>query len=75
MIGACEGSCACSTCHVIINSDDMFKKLKPPCEEEEDLLDSVPECTEKYFLIIYYIRSRLACQITLEPELNGIEVF
>jgi ferredoxin len=35
--GACEGVCACSTCHVIL-SDDVFQNLPEPSEDEEDML-------------------------------------
>ncbi len=34
---ACEMSCACTTCHVIVR--EGFDSLPPPEEEEEDLLD------------------------------------
>ena len=36
--GACEASCACSTCHVIFD-DDFYDTLDWPSVEEEDLLD------------------------------------
>lgn len=36
--GACESSLACSTCHVILESE-VYDTLDEPCEEEEDLLD------------------------------------
>ena len=36
--GACEGSLACSTCHVVIDPA-WFSKLTPPTEDEEDMLD------------------------------------
>ena len=36
--GACEGVCACSTCHVILPAN-VFDKLDDPSEEEEDMLD------------------------------------
>lgn len=36
--GACEGSLACSTCHIIV-ADEWFDKLNDPEEEEEDMLD------------------------------------
>ena len=34
---ACEKSCACTTCHVIVR--EGFSSLVPAEEEEEDLLD------------------------------------
>lgn len=36
--GACGGELACSTCHVIL-SKELFDKLPPKTEEEEDMLD------------------------------------
>ena len=34
---ACEMSCACTTCHVVVR--EGFDSLDPPEEKEEDLLD------------------------------------
>ena len=36
--GACEGSLACSTCHVIVDPA-WSKQLAEPTEDEEDMLD------------------------------------
>src|SRR3546814_14685734 len=36
--GACEGSLACATCHVIVD-EDWYDKLHAPSEDEEDMLD------------------------------------
>ncbi len=36
--GACGGELACSTCHVI-TTPELFAKLPPKTEEEEDMLD------------------------------------
>jgi len=36
--GACEGSVACSTCHVILEPK-VFDSLPSPSEDEEDMLD------------------------------------
>ncbi|MDQ2955216.1 MAG: 2Fe-2S iron-sulfur cluster-binding protein, partial [Pseudomonadota bacterium] len=62
--GACEGSMACSTCHVIVAPDD-FEKLPPASEEEDDLLDLASHVTRT---------SRLACQIELIAELETLTV-
>ena len=62
--GTCEGQMACSTCHVIIAPED-FGRLPPPVEEEEDMLDLATGATRT---------SRLACQIVLGPELDGLTV-
>ena len=44
--GACEGVCACSTCHVIFEDQDIFNTLPEPSEDEEDMLgESVPTVT------------------------------
>ena len=62
--GACEGSLACSTCHVIIDPE-WFEQLKDPSEDEEDMLD-LAFGLEK--------TSRLGCQIVITPELDGLVV-
>lgn len=36
--GACEGVCACSTCHVILEPE-VYDRLESASEEEEDMLD------------------------------------
>ncbi|MBO9622690.1 MAG: 2Fe-2S iron-sulfur cluster binding domain-containing protein [Sphingomonas sp.] len=62
--GTCEGQMACSTCHVIVAPED-FERLPPASEEEEDMLDLAVAATRT---------SRLACQILLTPELDGLTV-
>lgn len=62
--GACEGSLACATCHVIVDPD-WFDRLDPPSEDEEDMLDLAFGLTET---------SRLGCQIIMSDELDGLEV-
>jgi ferredoxin len=62
--GTCEGQMACSTCHVIV-AREWFDRLKPPSEEEEDMLDLAAGAVRT---------SRLSCQIVLGPELDGLEV-
>ncbi len=62
--GACEGSLACSTCHVIVD-DAWFDKLDEATEEEEDMLDLAFALTHT---------SRLGCQIKITPELDGLTV-
>ena len=41
--GACEGSLACSTCHIIMEKK-FFDQLPDPSEEEEDMLDLAGAC-------------------------------
>ena len=51
--GACEGSLACSTCHVILE-ESVFDKLDEPSDDENDMLDLAFALTET---------SRLGCQV------------
>ena len=62
--GACEGSLACSTCHVIVDPA-WFSRLEPIEEDEEDMLD-LAFGLEK--------TSRLGCQIIITEELDGLTV-
>lgn len=64
MEGACEGSMACSTCHVIVG-ERWYDLLPEPKEEEEDMLDLAFDLKET---------SRLGCQVVLEEKLDGIEL-
>ncbi|XP_019380536.1 PREDICTED: adrenodoxin, mitochondrial isoform X2 [Gavialis gangeticus] len=43
--GACEGTLACSTCHLIFE-DQIFKKLDAVTDEEMDMLDLAYGLTE-----------------------------
>jgi ferredoxin, 2Fe-2S len=60
---ACEKSCACTTCHVYIR--EGYQSLKPPDEDEEDLLDRAwglePE-------------SRLSCQAIVDDKDLVVEI-
>ena len=62
--GACEGSLACSTCHVIVEPE-WFDKLEEASEDEEDMLDLAFGLQRT---------SRLGCQIIVTPELDGLTV-
>lgn len=59
----CGGMAMCATCHVHVLSDHV---LSPMGEEEEAMLDEAFVLDEK--------GSRLACQIKLESQMNGLEV-
>ncbi|KAI4299852.1 hypothetical protein L6164_033274 [Bauhinia variegata] len=63
--GACEGSLACSTCHVILMDVEYYNKLEDPTDEENDMLDLAFGLTET---------SRLGCQVIAKPELDGIRL-
>ena len=45
LTGACEGTLACSTCHLIL-PEDVYAKLPPPVDEELDMLDLAYELTD-----------------------------
>ncbi|KAL8414417.1 hypothetical protein RB594_005596 [Gaeumannomyces avenae] len=65
MEGACGGSCACSTCHVIVLDDAYYDKIPEPEDDENDMLDLAFGLTET---------SRLGCQVTMTKELDGLRV-
>jgi ferredoxin, 2Fe-2S len=60
--GACEGSLACSTCHVIVEQE-WYDLLSDASEDEEDMLDLAFGLTKT---------SRLGCQIIMSEELDGL---
>lgn len=62
--GACEGSLACSTCHVIVDPA-FYGKLAEATEDEEDMLDLAFGLTHT---------SRLGCQILMSDALDGLKV-
>ena len=62
--GACEGSLACSTCHVIVDPE-WYPRLEEATEDEEDMLDLAFDLTTT---------SRLGCQIVMSEELDGLTV-
>ena len=62
--GACDGSLACSTCHVIVDPE-WFQRLNSLSEDEEDMLDLAFGLTNT---------SRLGCQIVMSTEIDGLVV-
>ncbi|KAK9239250.1 2Fe-2S ferredoxin-type domain-containing protein [Lipomyces kononenkoae] len=64
MEGACGGSCACSTCHVIVDPE-FYDLIPEPEDDENDMLDLAFGLTET---------SRLGCQVKLTKELDGLRV-
>lgn len=63
--GACEGSLACSTCHVIVMDEELYEKLPEPTDEENDMLDLAFGLTET---------SRLGCQVVASKDLDGLRL-
>ena len=62
--GACDGSLACSTCHVVVEPA-WAEKLDEASEDEEDMLDLAFGLTET---------SRLGCQIIMCEAFDGLTV-
>lgn len=63
---ACEGSLACSTCHVVVQNADFYNRtieITPISDDENDMLDLAYGLTKT---------SRLGCQLKLSRELDGI---
>ncbi|KAK4239376.1 2Fe-2S ferredoxin-type domain-containing protein [Achaetomium macrosporum] len=65
MEGACGGSCACSTCHVIVMDQEYYDRMPEPDDDENDMLDLAFGLQET---------SRLGCQVVMTPELDGLRV-
>ncbi|NXR53618.1 ADX protein, partial [Hippolais icterina] len=62
--GACEGTLACSTCHLIFDKD-TFQKLDAISDEELDMLDLAYGLTDT---------SRLGCQVCVKKSMDGVTV-
>lgn len=62
--GACEGSLACATCHVVVDPE-WYDKAGQPSEDEEDMLDLAFGLEET---------SRLGCQLVMSEKLDGLRV-
>lgn len=59
----CEGFGVCGGCHVKI--ENLLDKLSEISDKEDDTLDRVPGIDRS---------SRLACQVILDPSLDGLIV-
>jgi 2Fe-2S ferredoxin len=56
---ACELSCACTTCHVVVRKG--YAALTPSTEQEDDMLDKAWGLTAQ---------SRLSCQVAVRADLE-----
>lgn len=65
MEGACGGSCACSTCHVVVEGENYYDTMPEPDDDENDMLDLAFGLTET---------SRLGCQVHMTKDLDGLVV-
>ena len=64
LFGGCDGAGVCGTCHVFIDPD-YIKKLNEQSMEEADLLEILPNGK---------VNSRLACQVIVTDDLDGMTV-
>ncbi len=60
----CGGECACGTCHVMLESKWMTR-ISPISSNELQMLDLNPE---------KYATSRLACQVHVTEDMDGMRV-
>jgi ferredoxin, 2Fe-2S len=63
----CGGQCICATCHVYVDPawTERVNKLSPASEKEREMINFVEAST---------IHSRLACQIRMQDDLEGLVV-
>ena len=61
----CGGCLNCATCHVIVDAD-WAVRLPPPTADERSMLEMTASPQEP--------GSRLSCQLTLTPTLDGLRV-
>ena len=61
----CGGACACSTCHVYVDTA-WVEKMPKMDDLEEDMLDFAYEADPA--------RSRLTCQIKVSDDMDGLVV-
>jgi 2Fe-2S ferredoxin len=67
IIGECGGACSCATCRCYVDEAWLAKVGGPASGAERDLLEASEEGELKP-------NSRLSCQITMTPELDGLIV-
>lgn len=64
ILGDCGGTCGCGTCEVHVD-EEWLAGLPEVADDEADMLSMSENFTNE---------SRLACQIKLKPELDGLVV-
>jgi len=65
IVAECGGACACATCHVYVDAE-FLAKLPLMTEIEDEMLESTAAERRR--------ESRLSCQLTLTPALDGLVV-
>jgi ferredoxin, 2Fe-2S len=64
IVGDCGGCCTCATCHGYVD-EAWVARLKPRSDDETMMLEGA---------LAVKSNSRLTCQITVQPELDGLVV-
>jgi 2Fe-2S ferredoxin len=62
IIGDCGGACSCATCHGYV--DEKWVAHVPPADSDEAAMLECAMHVQEH--------SRLTCQITVTPELDGL---
>ena len=67
LYGGCDGSCICGSCHIHVNDDhiETVNNSSEISDGEEDILDIIDNRVDG---------SRLACQVRITEELDGMIV-
>ena len=63
IVAECRGAMACATCHVIFADEEYFMRSGQRSDNEEQMLEFAETPMQP--------QSRLACQVTVSPELDG----
>lgn len=63
--GDCGGQAACATCHVFVEPEWLDRTGRAESDHERGMLELTPDVRPN---------SRLACQIRVSPELEGLRV-
>lgn len=64
IVAECGGACTCATCHVHVGAE-WVSEVGEPSDMERDMLDFATDVRAE---------SRLSCQITVGPALDGLTV-
>ena len=81
--GACEGTLACSTCHLIFTQEDFDKIDEEATDEELDMLVIVSQIKKSTLILFNFVQdlafgltdtSRLGCQVCMSKALDGVVV-
>jgi 2Fe-2S ferredoxin len=62
IVGDCGGSCSCATCHAYV-APEWVERVGPAGEDEAEMLSGALDVRSN---------SRLACQIKISEELDGL---